>query len=119
MSNQIDGKIVLGLDSKKSAAQFNSELKKLQKILSQIKLTVAFDDSLDDANQKLKNTESSLQRLGAAFKEQMSQASQSITKWLSLNTVAALFISRTQNAIKELKQVDTLLTQIGNTNERL
>ena len=110
---------MLGLDSKKSAAQFNSELKKLQKILSQIKLTVAFDESLDDANQKLKNTESSLQRLGAAFKEQMSQASQSITKWLSLNTAAALFISQTQNAIKELKQVDTLLTRIGTANDRL
>ncbi|MDE5820381.1 MAG: hypothetical protein K2I07_13865, partial [Lachnospiraceae bacterium] len=81
MSNQINGKIVLGLDTKKSAAQINSDLKKLQ--------------------------------------NQLSQAAESITKWLSLNTVAARFISQTQNAIKELKQVDTLLTQIGNTNERL
>ena len=72
---------MLGLDTQKSAAQINSDLKKLQK--------------------------------------QLSQAANNFTKWLSLDTAVTLFISRTQDAIKELKQVDTLLTQIGTANDRL
>ena len=119
MSNQIDGKIVLGLDTKKSAAQINSDLKKLQNQLSQVKITGVLDSSLNNANKKIKSTVNSLQELGTAFKGQMSQAAQSITKWLSLNTVVTRFISQTRNAIKELKQVDTLLTRIGTANERL
>ena len=72
---------MLGLDTQKSADQINSDLKKLQK--------------------------------------QLSQAAQNFTKWLSLDTAAARLISQTQNAIKELKQVDTLLTRISTANDRL
>ena len=71
---------MLGLDTKKSAAQINSDLKKLQKQLSQVKFNVALDSSLDDADKKLKNAENSLQelgKLGVAFKDQMSQAAES------------------------------------------
>lgn len=115
-------KIVLGLDIPKTAAQINSDLKKLNKQLSAVRIPGSLDDSLKDAGQTLRRTENSMRtidRLGASFRSQMSQAAESISKCLSLNTAAALFISQAQNAVKELRQVDTLLTQISVSSERL
>ncbi len=115
-------KIVLGLDIPKTAAQINSDLKKLNKQLSAVRIPGSFDDSLKDAGQTLRRTENSMRtidRLGASFRSQMSQAAETISKCLSLNTVVTLFLSKTKNAVKELRQVDTLLTQISVSNERL
>lgn len=113
---------MLGLDTERTVAQINSDIKELQKQLSQINITGVLDSSFDDADKTLNNTENSLRglgRLGSAFKEQMSQAAQSISQWLSLDTAVSYFISQTEDAIKELKQVDTLLTEISSINDRL
>ncbi len=122
MISQNNDKIVLGLDIPKTAAQINSDLKKLQKQLSVVRMPGSLDDSLKDADQMLKRTENSMRtidRLGASFRGQMAQAAESISKFLSLNTAAALFISQAQNAVKELRQIDTLLTQISVSSGRL
>lgn len=115
-------KIVLGLDIPKTAAQINSDLKKLNKQLSAVRIPSSLDDSLKDAGQTLRRTENSMRtidRLGASFRSQMSQAAETISKCLSLNTVVTLFLSKTKNAVKELRQVDTLLTQISVSSGRL
>lgn len=122
MTSQNNDKIVLGLDIPKTAAQINTDLKKVEKRLSGIRLSGTLDDSLKDTDQTLKSTENSmhmLDKLGASFRSQMAQASESLSKCLSLDTVVNRFISKTQNTIKELKQIDTLLTQISVSNERL
>ena len=222
MSNHIDEKIVLGLDTQKTAAQINADIKKLQDRLAQIQLNGALDGSAtarklnsqisalqaqlkeisvkaalntvslnsasknagtrvsqniasgirqshglvdaeiqniaDHVSQTLKNTtrakgtrsaskkstrknrnvpspqkpkeetklpeetkdsSQGLQKLTASFKEQMTQAAQSIKQWLSLNTAVTLFISKTKEAIKELRQVNTLLTEISDLNDTL
>lgn len=122
MTSQNNDKIVLGLDIPKTAAQINSDLKKLQKQLSVVRMPGSLDDSLKDAGQTLKRTENSMRtidRLGASFRGQMAQAAESISKFLSLNTAAALFIFQTKDAVKELRQIDTLLTQISASSERL
>lgn len=122
MTSQDNDKIVLGLDIPKTAAQINSDLKKLQKQLSVVRMPGSFDDSLKDAGQTLRRTENSMRtidRLGASFRSQMSQAAETISKFLSLNTAAALFISQTKDAVKELRQIDTLLTQISASSGRL
>ena len=122
MTSQDNDKIVLGLDIPKTAAQINSDLKKLQKQLSVVRMPGSLDDSLKDAGQMLKRTENSMRtidRLGASFRSQMAQAAESISKCFSLNTAVTLFLSKTKNAIKELRQVDTLLTQISASSEQL
>lgn len=73
-------------------------------------------------NGKLKETENSmrgLHRLGASFKDQMSQAVQSFSQWLSVSSAVMLLVSRTKNAISDLKKVDTLLTEISKANDNL
>ena len=122
MSSQIDYKMVFGLDVPKTTAQINTDLKKVQRQLSDVKIPGRLDSSLEHADKTLKNTERSMRsidQLGASFQSQMTQAAQSISKWLSLNTAVTYFISQTQNAVKELRQVDTLLTQIGASNNGL
>ncbi len=122
MSSQIDYKMVFGLDVPKTTAQINTDLKKVQRQLSDVKIPGRLDSSLEHADKTLKNTERSMRsidQLGASLQSQMTQAAQSISKWLSLNTAVTYFISQTQNAVKELRQVDTLLTQIGASNNGL
>lgn len=69
-----------------------------------------------------KETEISMRginKLGASFKEQMSQAAQSFTQWLSVSSAVMLVISKTRNAISELKEINTLLTEISKANDKL
>lgn len=73
-------------------------------------------------NGTLKKTENSmrgLHRLGASLKEQMSQAAQSFTQWLSISSAVMLIVSKTRNAISELKEINTLLTEISKANDKL
>lgn len=76
----------------------------------------------NEINGKLKETENSmrgLHRLGASLKDQMSQAAQSFTQWLSVSSVVMLLVSKIKNAITELKEVNTLLTEISKANDKL
>lgn len=75
-----------------------------------------------DTNGKLKETENSmrgLQRLSAFLKEQMSQAAQGFSQWLSLSSAVTLFISKTKNAVTELKNINGTLTEINKTADQL
>lgn len=76
----------------------------------------------NEINGKLKETENSmrgLHRLGASLKDQMSQAVQSFTQWLSVSSAVMLLVSKTKNAISELKEINTLLTEISKANDKL
>lgn len=76
----------------------------------------------NEINDMVKETEGSLRglaKLAASFKAQMAQAAQSITKLFSVDSVVSRLITQTQKAISELKEIDTLLTNISITNDRL
>jgi len=73
-------------------------------------------------NQELKKTENSMRglgRLGASFKNQMKQAAESFTQWISVSTAIMTLVHKTTQAIGELKEVDTLLTEISKANDKL
>lgn len=68
---------------------------------------------------KLKETENSmrgLHRLGLSFKNQMSQAMSSFSMWFSASSLVMKFISQTREAVSELKEVNTILTEISKTS---
>lgn len=76
----------------------------------------------NEINGKLKETENSmrgLHRLGASLKDQMSQAVQSFTQWLSVSSVVMLLVSKIKNAITELKEVNSIMTEISKTADQL
>lgn len=79
-------------------------------------------DRLSEINKKLTETKNSmrgLHRLGALWKEQMAQARESFFKWFSAGSVIKPLISQTEKAISEIREMDTLLTQIGAKNDAL
>ena len=69
--------------------------------------------------EETKNSMRGLHRLGASLKDQMSQAAQSFTQWLSVSSVIMLFVSKIRNAITELKEVNNIMTEISKTADQL
>ena len=74
----------------------------------------------NEINGVLKKTENSMRglgRLGASLKDQMSQAAQSFTQWLSVSSAVMLGVSKTKEAISELIELDSILTEISKTSD--
>ena len=65
------------------------------------------------------NSMRAMNRLGKSLKEQFTQAYQSFTMWLSASSLVMKVISETREAFTELKEVNTLLTEISKANENL
>lgn len=69
---------------------------------------------------KLKETENSmrgLHKLGLSFKNQISQAMSSFSMWFSASSLVMKFVSQTREAVSELKEVNTILTEISKTSD--
>lgn len=58
-----------------------------------------------------------LNKLGASFKDQLSQAAESFTQWLSVSSGVMLLITKTKEAIAEIKELDNILTEISKTSD--
>ena len=73
-------------------------------------------------NQTLAKTESqmrSLGKLGLTFKDQWNQAIGSFSTWLSASTAVMFFVSKAKETVTELKDIDTYLTEISKSNDKL
>lgn len=73
-------------------------------------------------NQTLAKTESEMRtlgKLGLTFKDQWNQAIGSFSTWLSASTAVMFFVSKAKDAVKELKDIDTYLTEISKSNDKL
>lgn len=74
----------------------------------------------NEINGKLKETENSmrgLHRLGTSLKNQLTQAAESFTQWLSVSSAVMLMVSNTREAVTELKNLDSILTEISKTSD--
>ena len=70
----------------------------------------------------LKQTENSMRglgKLGANLRQQFKQAAESFTQWLSVSSAVMFLVTKTRQAITELKDANTLLTEISKANDRL
>ncbi len=63
--------------------------------------------------------QSRLSRLGGMLKDQFKEAGDSLKQMLSVSSGISLIISKTQESISDLKEVNTLLTEISKANDRL
>ena len=77
---------------------------------------------LGQINTSFKQTENSmrgLNKLGASLANQWKQATASFTMWLSASTMVMRVISETREAFTELKEINTILTEISKANDNL
>lgn len=90
-----------------SLRDLNSEMTKMQ---------------FNKINQGFKQSENSMRalgKLGASMKDQFTQAYQSFSMWLSASSAVMKVVSETREAVTELKEIDTLLTEISKANDTL
>lgn len=76
----------------------------------------------NEINGALKQTENSMRglgKLGANLRQQFKQAAESFSQWLSVSSAIMLLVSKTRQAVTELKEVDTLLTEISKANDSI
>ncbi len=71
---------------------------------------------MDNELKETENSMRSLGRLAASLKEQVSQAAQSFSDCLSLNSGVMLLISKTREAVSEIRELDSILTEISQTS---
>lgn len=69
----------------------------------------------NDINSKFKETQNSmrgLNRLGASLKDQMTQAAQSFTQWLSVSSAVMLVLNQLRKMPQEVYAIDTAMTNL-------
>lgn len=74
----------------------------------------------NEINSKLKETENSMRglgRLGASLTNQFKQAGESFAQWLSVSSAIMFGVQKTREAVKELKELDNILTEISKTSD--
>lgn len=103
--------------TKEAKAEINEYIASLRDLNTSMS-TKQYNGIVSGAKQ-IENSMRSMNRLGAAVKNQWQQAVSSFSIWLSASTAVMKVISETREAINELKEVDTLLTEISKTNHSL
>ena len=63
------------------------------------------------------NSMRTLNRLGASLKDQMKQAANSFTQWISVSSAIMGAVYNTKQAVSELKDLDNILTEISKTSD--
>ena len=63
------------------------------------------------------NSMRTLNRLGASLKDQMKQAAESFTQWISVSSAIMGVVYNTKQAVSELKDLDDILTEISKTSD--
>lgn len=86
--------------------------------LSNEMLRVDFD-RINTGFKQNENSMRAMNRLGKSLKEQFKQAYQSFTMWLSASSAVMKIISETREAFAELREINTLLTEISKANDKL
>ena len=87
----------------------------IRKQLAKEKMEVSVDADTEKAEKSI----SKLEKLGNTLNKHLSEVAKNISNCFSAGVAANLLISNTKKAISELKEMDSLLTKIGTTNNRL
>ncbi len=129
LTNNKDAQIVLGLDIPKSVSQINSDIKKLQKQLKQIKATGALDTSavVKAINAQITALQSQLQTItiqAAIDTEDAQKSGQKITEAVKTLTDSLHNFSAQNDGLSEFKtqindaevSLDSLLSKLSEAN---
>lgn len=75
--------------------------------------------NIDVKFQSIQNSMRGLNKLGYSLADQFKQAAGSFTQWLSVSSLVMTGVSKTREAVDELKEIDTYLTEISKANDTL
>lgn len=84
--------------------------------LSGGKISLARWNQINSELKKTERTMGALGRLGKSFSEQIKEIGKNVTSYLSISSVFMSLISKTRESITELKDLDSILTEISKTS---
>ncbi len=84
--------------------------------LSGGKISLARWNQINSELKKTERTMGALGRLGKSFSEQIKEFGKNVTSYLSISSVFMSLISKTRESITELKDLDSILTEISKTS---
>ena len=116
LSNDIQNWLSKNTVASKSA---RTSLEAYFKELSEGRVTAERLKYIETELKKIDTQQRGMGKLGLAFKDQWAQAVDSFTTWLSASSAVMLVVSKTKEAVTELKEIDTILTEISKTNDKL
>lgn len=73
-------------------------------------------DALTKNFKENENSMHGISRLGASLRNQFAEAAQEFSQWLSISSAVTFAISKTKDAILEIKELDGILTNISKTS---
>ena len=76
-------------------------------------------DSFKQGFTKVETSMRGLGKLGYNIKQQFAQAGQAFAYYFSARSAVMLFVEKLREAVTEIKEVDTLLTEISKANDKL
>lgn len=76
-------------------------------------------NEIDKAFKKTENKMRGLGKLGASLSQQFQQAAESFTQWISVSSGIMFIVHQLKKAVSELKEIDTLITEISKANDKL
>lgn len=116
LSNDIQNWLSKNTAASKSA---RASLEAYFKELSEGRVTAERLKYIETELKKIDTQQRGMGKLGLAFKDQWTQAADSFKTWLSASSAVMLVVSKTKEAVTELKEIDTILTEISKTNDKL
>ena len=116
LSNDIQNWLSKNTAASKSA---RASLEAYFKELSEGRVTAERLKYIETELKKTDTQQRGMGKLGLAFKDQWTQAVDSFKTWLSASSAVMLVVSKTKEAVTELKEIDTILTEISKTNDKL
>ena len=116
LSNDIQNWLSKNTAASKSA---RASLEAYFKELSEGRVTAERLKYIETELKKINTQQRGMGKLGLAFKDQWTQAVDSFKTWLSASSAVMLVVSKTKEAVTELKEIDTILTEISKTNDKL
>lgn len=116
LSNDIQNWLSKNTAASKSA---RTSLEAYFKELSEGRVTAERLKYIETELKKIDTQQRGMGKLGLAFKDQWAQAAGSFKTWLSASSAVMLVVSKTKEAVTELKEIDTILTEISKTNDKL
>lgn len=116
LSNDIQNWLSKNTAASKSA---RASLEAYFKELSEGRVTAERLKYIETELKKIDTQQRGMGKLGLAFKDQWTQALDSFKTWMSASSAVMLVVSKTKEAVTELKEIDTILTEISKTNDKL
>ena len=116
LTNEVENWLIKNTRAAKDARE------ELEKYLNQLKSGKTSVATLDHISERLKTIDTEqrgMRKLGKNLRDQFSQAAQDFSQWLSISSAIMLVVSRMRDAVNELKEVNTYLTEISKANETL